>query len=231
MAKKIDPRDFLLNTDYELDKIVLFEEGSIESGESKDILHKLSFTPLVFGICAFNKDFTDTKSVPFRDKITLSGSPPYVETPAVEFNVYALDNEPKIHISYNNNDSPAPTLYYRLYAFEPSDSFADVPKTSSHATQFILNTDYNYCKLYKKGVVSGNTDTSITHNLGYYAQTLAWLDNGTYTSQITFSTLADDTGAYIPLGVEVTESSVDFRYAQNILPNSKIHYRIYYDET
>ena len=64
---KVDPRNFLLNTDYEMDKIVYFKEGSLNAGQyDVDMPHGLNFTPLVFGVCAFNSDFSDPRSVPFN---------------------------------------------------------------------------------------------------------------------------------------------------------------------
>lgn len=228
---KTDPRDFLLNTDYEQDKIVLYLEGSMQPGAIQDLVHNLPFTPLIFGVCAYNEDFTDTKSVPFRDKVKYSGTPP-VETSAVSFGVLAYNNEPKLTLRYDNEDS-SKTLYFRLYAFEPSDSKAKAPITARHTKKFLLNTDYNYCKLFKKGIVDGNSDTVITHNLGYIPQVLAWLDGGTllnYTTPVTISSLGESSGTYVPTGIEVTENTINFKYASNWLPDCKIHYRVYYDE-
>ena len=68
---KVDPRDFLLNTDYEMDKIVYFKEGSLNSGQTDvSIPHKLGFAPLIFGICAFNEDFSDARGIPYQYQTT-----------------------------------------------------------------------------------------------------------------------------------------------------------------
>lgn len=229
---KVDPRDFLLNTDYEQDKIVLYLDGMMQPGTTQDIMHQLPFTPLLFGVCAYNEDFSDSKSVPFNDKVSMAGTPP-IETSAISFDALAYNNEPKITLTYNNTEDANQALYFRLYAFQPSDSTAPAPITSRHAKSFLLNTDYNYCKLYKKGIIDGNSDTIITHNFGYIPQVLAWLEVGSfgnYIMPIYFNTLGDDSGTYVPTGIEVTDTQILFKYANNWVPDCKIHYRVYYDE-
>lgn len=205
---KADPRDFLLNTDYEMDKIIYFAEGSLNVGQYDiDIPHKLPFVPLLFGVCAFNEDFSDSRTVPF-EQITRDNT--------IQFTASA--NATNVRLAYTSTSSSPSKIYYRLYGFEPSDSRAIVSPTSKYAKQFILNTDYNYCKLYKKGVAS--VGDVVTHNLGYLPQTLAWQQANGWVSPVETSTTSS--------AIIITDSSITFQYPS--LGVDKFHYRIYYDE-
>ena len=211
MARKIDPRDFLLNTDYEMDKIVYFTKGSLEEGQSSNIPHKLNFAPLVFGVFAFNSDFSDPKTLPFQ-QITPDNT--------IAFTLFA--NSSVVQIGYGNYADHPPTAYYRIYGFEPSDSHSKVGATSKFAQNFLLNTDYNYCKLYKKGIVNG--DATIAHNLGYIPQVLAWKEDGNGLITPVENIVLDDPFSNNPSWVRVTSSEINFKNT------GKVHYRIYYDE-
>lgn len=228
----VDPRNFLLNTDYEMDKIVLFKSGSINAGNTKTIAHNLPFTPLVFGVCAFNSDFSDSRALPYAYETKIiaytPGQPP-LEQSTILFSMTA--DSTNINLSYTNRGATTPTFYYRIYGFEPSNSTATVPANSSDANKFILNTDYNYCKLHSKGTVTGNGNTTINHNLGYKPLVLAWKDSSlSKLAPITTSSVDDSSGVYARTGITLTNTSVIFNYSNNWVPNSTIHYRIYYDE-
>lgn len=199
---KINPKDFLLNTDYEMDKIVYYTTGEMTPG-SKSITHNLGFTPLLFGVGAFNSDFSDSRMSPY-----ISWSP----TVSFQFS----SNNTYINFNYSNSGSSTKKLYYRIYAFEPADSYHKVPATTKYAKEFIINTDYNYCKLYKKGVATG--DLTIKHNFGYIPLVLAW-DYGNNTTYHWFNDVSD----YIT----VTETEVRIKNSNS---NGKVQYRIYYDE-
>ena len=56
----------------------------------------------------------------------------------------------------------------------PSNADADAPYTASIADTFVLNTDYNYTKLYYDSLVPAAATTTITHNFGYRPQVMAW---------------------------------------------------------
>lgn len=212
-----DPTDFLLNTDYEMDKIVYYKSGEVmpNNGESYRYIDEfdLGFIPLVFATLSYTEDFSDTKmnSMIAADGTTIS--------------LQAFSDG--ITLDYHNTVNPNQKLYYRIYAFEPSNSTASVGKTQKDAKQFILNTDYNYCKLYKKGIATSNT--TIDHNLGYVPLVLAWQENR-WTNPSPgivipcwFSGAEDSNYA----SVSVTSSSVTIT---GIPANAKVHYRIYYDE-
>lgn len=211
MARKADARDFLLNTDYEMDKIIYFTEGEIAAMQNKDIPHNLRFKPLVFGVCSFNSDYSDARTLPFQ----------YFTTDNTI--AFTLDADgTNVKLGYGNYADNAPKMYYRIYAFEPSNSKAKIGPTFKYAKSFILNTDYNYCKLHSKGIVNGNT--TITHNLGYIPQVLVWEEKSSgLISPIEYSILNDPYGVG-PQNIKVTDTTIVFT------GYNKVHYRIYYDE-
>lgn len=214
---KVDPRDFLLNTDYEMDKIVYFTEGSLNSGQTDiSIPHKLGFAPLIFGICAFNEDFSDARGIPYQYQTTS-------DFVAFEANSSSTD----IKVSFNTANGQPPKVYYRICGFEPAGLKNKLAPTSKYAKNFILNTDYNYCKLYKSGTINASDVTTITHNFGYLPQVMIWRESNGRISPFNdsqwYSTDLGDT-----FGVEVTDTYVKIKAANIGL--DKVHYRIYYDE-
>lgn len=204
----VDPRNFILNTDYEMDKIIYFNEGSLNAGDyDVDIPHSLGFTPLIFGVCAFNSDFSDARGVPYQAQ-TVSNT--------VQFTVQA--NGVNVRLSYINQSGSPSKIYYRLYGFEPSNSTATVAPTSGNADKFILNTDYNYCKLYKKGTASPNA--TVSHALGYIPQVLIWRQVNGWVALVNESDYSS--------AVVITDQSLIFDFPY--LGVDSFHYRIYYDE-
>lgn len=220
---KFDPRNFLLNTDYEMDKIIYFKEGSLNANDYDiPISHKLGFAPLIFGVCAFNEDFSDPRTIPF-EQITQSNT--------IQFTAQANSNE--LRLSYLNYSGSPAKIYYRIYAFEPTDVYAKVGQTSNHASKLILNTDYNYCKLFKKGIVV--SDTVIKHDFGYVPQVLAWKEVNDYSHGLMIEPSEESLKYNEPgggnFGITVNSSNVtihDLASMQGFI--QKVHYRIYYDE-
>lgn len=220
MAKE-DPRDFLLNTDYEMDKIIYFKDGELSNMTPLDITHNLKFTPLLFGVCAFNSDFSDSRPIPYIE--VFGGGVGYICS--------AFSFPDRVHIEYSNlNPNPPAKIYYRIFGFEPSNSRARTPTTSKYAKQFILNTDYNYCKLFKKGIVEAGPNETVTidHGLGYIPQVLVWEESENGMTIIPYRIRLprpnyQSSAQYI----QVTNTSV---VIQNMTSKSKYHYRIYYDE-
>lgn len=216
-----NPKDFLLNTDYELDKIVLVKTGSFTN--SVDISHTLSFTPLAFGVWSFDSNFTTTNSLGDSALAT-----EYGYTPPTTVNCRSFSN--KITLKASGENATTATIYYRLYAMAPPGTNADAPTTSDLANQFILNTDYNYRKLNATGTFA-QPGQSYSHNLGYLPQVMAWVqyknlpDLPNYNRAIQpMLTSASD------YGIIVTNSAIrlptDFPFE---LIDSVI-WRIYYDE-
>lgn len=227
MAK---PQDFLLNTDYEMDKIILVKEGLMDGPGTVTVPHKLPFRPLVFGLCSFNSDFSVPKPSPFRQDPEYIGSPtPYIRY-RVSFTMYAEGNN--INITYSNLNSSSTPIYYRIYAFEPSDRNEKLPPTKNYATLFSINTDNDYRKLYKKGHVEIGKTVTFQHDFGYIPQVMLWYDLPNFGE-----------GGYATNVFSISDTNENQLYASNrevkiqypaqqgdMYNNAKIYYRIYYDE-
>ena len=128
---KTDPNDFLLNTDYEMDKIIYFKEGSIEPGNIQTFPSGFNFAPLLFGVCSYTSDFSDTYSFPYTLQTSNS---------SVSFRVSADIVSYVVKVQYSVYPNTQQKMYYRLYGFEPSNSSSKIPPTSNYAKNFILNT-------------------------------------------------------------------------------------------
>lgn len=248
---KVDPRDFLLNTDYEMDKVIYYKDGEItpNSYGIATIAHKLPFAPLLTGVWSKTSDFTEPHAF-------FKVSPSYSSTAgAYKYMIDAveLQNDSTnitLHLLSGLSNNPTVYNYYvRIFGFEPSDGRNNTPATSQYAKNFILNTDYNYLKLHSKGVLpvtySGGypQPVTITHDLGYIPQALFWAE-GDYQGAPSFIEQIDymTTSATSNIGGQIATRPKSCVEAYNdkfiIYPplynggfdSIKIHYRIYYDE-
>lgn len=232
---KVDPRDFLLNTDYEMDKIIYFTEvkRTVSSQTTFDIDHKLNTIPLIFGMWSYHSDYSDAHEI--GEQTSISGS---------VFNCYATADYNQIHVTLIPESSNT-TFYIRIFAFEPYYSNTGVdfphtklPATNKYAQKFILNTDYNYLKLLKVGNFI-KWDSTLQchvyrHKLGYLPQVLDWasLGGGTIQNFRPFYPTADfaysDSGGFnYKGGLFVTDQEI-YRY-DGVVPLQHI-VRLYCDE-
>ena len=211
---KVDPRDFLLNTDYEMDKLVLLKQGEFTS--SIEIPHNLSFTPLPFGVWSTDEDFDSVNTIGAVDP---NDEPWY--TPALGVECYADATKIKLTSSGNTNNTK---IYYRIYAFEPDDSKNNAPFTSQKAKKFILNTDYNYCKVKAHGVFTASGQ-SYEHNLGYLPQVMAWYV--TTADQKVYPLMSSSEFTNVKLKVTDTQIIAGDFWAGYF---NKIYWKVYYDE-
>ena len=233
----VKPDDFLLNTDYEMDKIIYFKEGKFTPGQygRVEIPHNLGIAPLVTGVWSKNADFSEPHTFSGVSGVVDPSSNSYVTA-----SISCASDDSKITLTQFSGPISAQTyfqFYVRIMGFEPSGSHKSLPKTSQNANKFTLNTDYNYLKLYKAGaedvIYSGGMYQPITiqHNLGYRPQAIFWVES-----------FAQDYHEILPLNsVELPSIYVDKRAVESypnkfvIYPPSifgtshKIQYRIYYD--
>ena len=207
-----NPNDFLLNTDYELDKIVLFHEGQFTGSTS--FTHKLGFTPLIFGVWSTDKDFYSVN--PINGELDSSSEPGY--TPTLSVRGVATSTSVQLTSGGNNSNQ---VLYYRVYAFQPSNSNKPVQPTANKSRKFVFNTDYNYCKLMHAGIFTHNGE-EFRHNLGYVPQVIAWQQDNS-TGNIRPLTVSSEASGY---GLTITGNRLVC--GSNISGN--VHWRIYYDE-
>ena len=242
-----NPNDFLLNTDYEMDKIIYFYEGKIvDDGQHYvNISIDDNFLPLVFGVWSYNKDFSDCHTFGFKGA--------YIDYAIFEgYLTKNVELSAQQHIDGNGNKTTHIVLdretisgdfYVRIYGFEPEDSHRNLAATSGHASTFILNTDYNYRKLFKKGKVelvknpdqtTGYDPMTIPHNLGYKPQVMIWIEDVSQSGDGgefhninwgDWQTMDSDSGLQV--------NNNDITYYPTMFQGTDVrylHYRIYYDE-
>lgn len=212
-----DPRDFLLNTDYEMDKIILVKTGSIVG--TTDIPHNLSFAPLPFGVWSTDPNFTTVNT------IGVSDIPPTVPGQIQRLGLDCVSHENTISLIPSGQGKDSTTIYYRLYGFEPPNNSADVPSTSDLAKSFVLNTDYNYRKIMAIGTFTQSYQ-EYAHNLGYLPQVMAWGDyrgwNPSFGIEpIMYSSYFTDSK------IVITNNKIKVGKLMN---GEKVYWRIYYDE-
>jgi len=202
----VDLRNFLVNTDSPLDQIVYLDSGSFivpsggGVGATDTAPHGLSFRPLAVVNWSLNSDFLTTKECNLP---VFEGTDPYA------IRVDNVSNSTNLVVSGFNPTASNVTVYWRAYGFMPSNVNLDASYTAILADNFVLNTDYNYPKLWYNDVTGS---TTINHTFGYRPQVMAWSDNGTSIAQLnTFGS------------VEVTTNSVIVTSASNV------HLRIYGD--
>jgi hypothetical protein len=237
---KVDPRDFYLNTDYEMDKIIYYKETKLTPNQYGNVVlqHTLGLAPLITGVWAKTADFSEPHPFSGVSGVVDPSSNSYVNDVVA---VNADENE-ILFTQFTGSISGGGRypFYVRIMGFEPSGSHKDLGKTSQNASVFILNTDYNYLKLYKAGSedVVWNSQTglfdpiTITHNLGYHPQALFWIESvGTdyrETLPLTHVSLPN-----IYTDKACVESYTDKFIVRPPLvsgSSNKIQYRIYYDE-
>lgn len=225
----VNPQDFYLNTDYETDKIILVKEGKL-TGTTRNlrIAHGLPFRPLLFGLCSFKEDFTLPKPIPYRQDMYFSGLTPSYK---VSFSTYTMGDN--IVINYVNEHNSSQPIYYRIYAFEPSDSHAKLAPTKKYAKIFTLDTDRDYRKLYKNGIVNMGQTVTITHNFGYIPQVMLWLDYPEFETGYIGNGFEIENPSSSPMYVDKKKLSITLASFEpgTSMHGIKIHYRIYYDET
>jgi len=228
-ADIVKAKNFDLTTDFPLDKVIYLNSGSLNiaaSGTgSATIPHGLPFIPLTNLIWSTTPDF----SISY-----MAGSGPA----AVDPTLYQLGIDSAVNADATNNvvsftnffTSPV-TIYYRLYAFEPSDSNADLPMTAQTGDTFTLNTDYNYTKLYMQGKLTLSGSTSIFHGLGYIPQIEVWIGTATtnYPPQQFINLLDTSSGTVIGnVGIYATATTLNF--TGSVFGALYLHYKVYLDD-
>lgn len=225
----VDPRNFLLNTDYPLDKVVYITSGSatvanatvdLDLSTAIRIAHGLPFRPLPILLWSNTSDFAITNEQRDADYLADAfgaGAGQYYLVHADATNIY---------IKRYNQSGGSKTLYYRIFCFLPSDADEDsvAPSTQVSGSDFVLNTDYNYMKLFHDGILT-TTGNTYTHNLGYVPRVQVWEE----TADTTVSRLVlaqDISGGVGNTGVYITDTQLVW---VNPGTYSGIHYRIYCD--
>lgn len=210
--------NFLLNSDYPLDKLVYVAQGSCSMGPYVDvnIPHGLPFIPNCLMQWSRTSDFAvtyDENTGPFP-----SGNPGYM------FSLQVSSEATATNVILRGNGIITITIYYRIIAFEPNDSATTVAPTSSTSDNFLLNTDYNYTKLYlyDNVTLAAGASTSIAHNFGYLPQVLSWaVLSGTSYSGVYIS--------YSNQNIMREITTTNLNITNNLTATAKVYYRIYID--
>lgn len=212
-------RNFLINTDYPMDKVIYLKEQSLTMGDSIDvsIAHGLPFIPLVWFQWSLTSDFAiayENNTGPFP-----SGIPGYLFALLVMIEANATNI-----ILRGNGTTSSITIYVRIFGFQPSTSNVDLAPTSSQADNFILNTDYNYMKLITATSVAVNAGVTntITHGYGYIPHILLWDESSGTIRPVNLSR----TSGGIPVEVTANQIIIINDSASNVI----MHYRLYIDE-
>jgi hypothetical protein len=222
-AIQANARNFLVNSDYPLDQVVYKNPGqltvSAASFGTSVVAHGLPFTPLPQGNWSTQPDF----AVSYE----FGSGPP---NPSVATSIYLYDVTvdalgPDVTVSVTNYSGSPVTIYYRVYAYQPSNVNLDVPHTND-ADTYLLNTDMNYTKLFRadlfaQAAVSGAV--AVPHSLGYYPQAAAW----TEVSGVIRPIYQADPGIS-EVTCEVGTVSLIFTF---VFPSAmNVHYRIWLDD-
>lgn len=214
----VDLRNFLLNTDAPIDKIIGSSTGSVTvpSNDFADVIinHGFSFTPLFYVKWSTSPTFSP------------SYESQWFQPSSVPYSIYGNSSSSDMRLSASNLSGSSVTLYYQIIYFMPSDVSTDVPSVS--LDDFQLNTDYNYTKIVLEGVLNSGSGT-IDHNLGYIPQVEAWYVRSSDGRCLRLDySYPEDPGLFSSPEVEVTSTQIIFRQSQDTFNNAtKYYYKIY----
>lgn len=232
-----DPRDFLLNTDYEMDKIIYVKEGKADppaSGSTStriELPNPFSFRPLLFGLCSFNEDFSSPKPSPYYQdpKVIHVGGPVGISI-SYDITFSASIEEDQIFILYRNVSSNPRPIYYRIYGFAPSDVNIKLPPTKNYAKTFTLNTDRDYRKLYKQGIVNLGQSVTIDHNFGYIPQAMLWQEAPYFGLCSLLGSSSEEESTKMVITNDKVRITTPPASSAETMQGYRLHYRIYCDE-
>lgn len=211
----VDPRNFILNSDFPMDQIVGFLSGSmtVANGalDTVDVPHGLTFSPLPLPSWSYQADFSES----FLPRVDYNGT-------GVRPSVTMQANDSVLRVTVDNQTGSSKTIYWRCFFLLPSGVDPAVAATAIQSLPLTFNSDYNYTKLLKDGYETAST--SVPHDLGYRPQVQCWSE---YPSGfIQMYDLSDAIASPLD-SVEVTTSALIITKSATF---AGVHYRIYADE-
>lgn len=207
--------DFLLNSDYPIEKIVGSVTGSFTRTNanyltSEVVSHGLSYAPLYIMQWSTSPDFIPA----YTEQLIGDGATPLLEAQTNSTSVILSGYVP----------SGSVTFYYQVLFFMPPDVNVAAIPTESLYDDFVLNTDYNYPKIFQEG--KSTSTITINHNLGYYPLAEYWLHRT--SDDVLRHFVASETDAGNEGGVIVTTTSATFTLFSGY---DYLYYKVYGDET
>ena len=175
--------DFLLNTDYPIDKVIyrstIFSMSlAAYDYQAASFAHGNGGVFLPLAQWSFSSTFAsgvyDIGTSPTSLGVTL-----YNGTVSVDAT--------NIYYTFQNNTPSSVTIYFRVIGLAISGSDRNVAATSQYQ-DLVLNTDNNYLKIVAEGQqdVLDTQSLTVSHNLGYLPKTLVWssFDSGITISRV-----------------------------------------------
>lgn len=235
-----DFRDFRISSEQPTDLIVGFWEGRTSfEWKQYSFNHTLGFAPLCIGFWSDTEDFTEPIPFSIAQGINYMDPTTHVSRPLFESVSLIVTTTSMI---FNSKFASDRDVYYRIYAFMPTDLDLSVATTSQLASRYILNSDWNYRKIYMAGDMELTLDTStrrtalpvtISHNLGYRPQVMVWIGNSQGTVQeLSYAQTEYRNIQRFENSIEVSNSDivVTAPWPQSAGVAPKLYYRIYLDE-
>lgn len=183
---------------------------------TENIAHGLPFKPLLDGTWSTDPTFALSYDM---------GGGPISTVAGALFNIQAdvSSDGTNAIITVGKATAGTSTIHYRIFGFEPSTDNLAAPYTSDAADSYILNTDYNYTKLYDASAVT--TSTVISHGLGYRPQVSMWEE----TSGTIRKKNENRNGSAANTYTTISTTAVAITFDGSAPVGTKAHYRIYLD--
>lgn len=212
----MNPDDFILDTDYPIDKIIGSSAGSFTRDDTNYLTphtfsHGFSFAPLYILQWSTSPSFVPA----YSEQLMPDGLSPLLEAQTDITTTYLYAAIP--------SGGGTITFYYRVIYFMPPGINVQANETSSAYNEYIFNTDRNYPKIYRQGSTPSAT---IQHNLGYIPLVDFWIHRVSDGMIRHFPVTETDAGN--EGGVIVNEDNI-----QILLPSGHdfAYYKIYADRT
>lgn len=225
----VDPRDFRFNSDYVTDYVAFATSGSFQvtlssyGTASKTITHSLPFTPLPGGYWSLSSTFTTAYGFGANVYPAPNSSEPSVIVRSTSSGLILSVVAP-----YIASGTRTYTIYYRLYCLDPGSSAHNYTPSTTEPGNFMVDTDYNYMKLYQAGefiMSSAESAFVVSHNFGYVPCIDCWADLGSGIEPIVQIQLGTVHSNVLTPAVEVSTTTFKINPV-----DATIFYRIYYDE-
>ncbi|MDR1032714.1 MAG: hypothetical protein LBL84_01730 [Candidatus Nomurabacteria bacterium] len=215
----VDPRRFILNTDYPMDMIIGLWQGQAIVGGAlapASVPHGLPFAPLIGGVWSLSADFgvvNDLAAFGYQP----GGKSMAVFSDSTNLMIQGLDG---------TDFSSTFTAFYQLYAFAPAGDDSDLPATATSGNKFVFNSDRNYMKLAMADFVdmTSGSPVSITHGLGFLPSVDVWAE---FTDSTIVPMSNDELGDANNTNVGTTQVTFSPYFSTTL---KGYHYRIYADE-